>query len=466
MRVGTAQIEITPQPGIELSGFQVRPQPSTEVLDPLWMRALYLDDGAEKCLWLHTDLGALEQRFADQLRRRIAMDSGLPFARILLVATHTHSGPAVAAPPGGDAADRTAVAAEAKSAGRTLKFDGGMVEPVYVTWLEAQIRRGARLALDAPEPCRLVAVEGRCELAVDRCVPACRHPGDRPNPVHTGKPRGHCCASALQYMTIMDPRVGCWAFRRGDGSFSAVLLCYSMHPACLCSSQISADWPGETARVVSEALPGRPVVVVSTGACGDMNPPRVGTTPDEMRQVGRQVAQSVLSSLLARPAGAPHEPEMPLRFRSTEVSLPCAEANVEQVEEHAGRYLAKPAFRHLEPAVRAWRENLLGMFRCGGSPGIGAKLAVLAFGPTVMIAVNAEIFARFNTLVGASRRFSVFTAGCANGMIGYVAPAQAYEEGGYYEVERSAFSYNLPRLRKGGFELLAQQACHLLDALA
>ena len=60
MIVGTSQIGITPQPGIELAGFAIRPQPSTSVLDRLSVRGLYLEDGPERLLWLHADLIALE----------------------------------------------------------------------------------------------------------------------------------------------------------------------------------------------------------------------------------------------------------------------------------------------------------------------------------------------------------------------------------------------------------------------
>ena len=93
MIVGTAQIDITPQPGIELVGFAVRPQPSSGVLDPLAVRALYLEDGQERLLWLHVDLLAVEESFVAEIRRCIQRELGIPGPRVLVSATHTHSGP-------------------------------------------------------------------------------------------------------------------------------------------------------------------------------------------------------------------------------------------------------------------------------------------------------------------------------------------------------------------------------------
>src|SRR5687767_12484413 len=94
MNVGVAQIDITPQPGIELAGFALRPQPSTRVLDPLFVRALYLQDGAERLLWLVADLLAVDRRLADGIRSRLEAVTGIPRSHVLVSATHTHSGPA------------------------------------------------------------------------------------------------------------------------------------------------------------------------------------------------------------------------------------------------------------------------------------------------------------------------------------------------------------------------------------
>lgn len=56
LKVGASQLDITPEPGVELSGFAARIQPSIGVLDPLFAKALYLGDGGERVLWIHCDL--------------------------------------------------------------------------------------------------------------------------------------------------------------------------------------------------------------------------------------------------------------------------------------------------------------------------------------------------------------------------------------------------------------------------
>jgi neutral ceramidase len=52
MKVGVSQIDITPKPGVELSGFAARTQPSIGVLDPLFAKAVFLANGRERVLWI------------------------------------------------------------------------------------------------------------------------------------------------------------------------------------------------------------------------------------------------------------------------------------------------------------------------------------------------------------------------------------------------------------------------------
>jgi hypothetical protein len=383
MKIGTAQLEITPQSGIDLAGFAVRPQPSTGILDPLWIRALYLEDGAERILWLHADLLALDQQLADGLRRRVAAETTIPFSRVLLSTTHTHSGPGV-----------------------IHLIGAGEILPAYVAGLEGKFSRVARAALGNLESCRLVIAHGRCELGRERRRTADPH---------------------------SDPRVLALGWRRDDGTFKAVFLSYAMHPVCLRGSEISADWPGETARVLSGALPGSPVVLVASGACGNVNPPNVGVAPKQMQQWGRQIAESVLDQLLAPSANS--LPESPLKFSAATVPLPREDWNVEQIEKYAAACLTDPAGRSefggcFTRAVGIWRDNMVAQFRRGDPSSIEARLSVISFGPTAIVTVNGEIFSHFVELFNSNSGCSVSVVGCTNGMVGYLAPAHAYAEGG------------------------------------
>jgi neutral ceramidase len=67
-------------------------RPSSGVHDPLTVRALVLDSGAVRVLWLTADLVGVDPALLATLRERLERD-GSTYAAIILSASHTHSGP-------------------------------------------------------------------------------------------------------------------------------------------------------------------------------------------------------------------------------------------------------------------------------------------------------------------------------------------------------------------------------------
>lgn len=87
---GAAKQEITPALGTPLNGYGDRfGLPSLSVHDPLWSRALYLDDGEVRVFLVNTDLCMINA----ELRERVLAlaPPEVPKENIILTATHTHS---------------------------------------------------------------------------------------------------------------------------------------------------------------------------------------------------------------------------------------------------------------------------------------------------------------------------------------------------------------------------------------
>jgi len=94
VNVGAAEIDITPDFPVELSGFALRPQPSDGVEDPIFARALYLEHAGERLLWITCDLIAFEHDLVERFREWASAALGLDRRQVLLSATHTHTAPA------------------------------------------------------------------------------------------------------------------------------------------------------------------------------------------------------------------------------------------------------------------------------------------------------------------------------------------------------------------------------------
>lgn len=418
MKVGVAQVDITPEPGCELSGFAARTQPSIGVLDRLQAKALYLAEGAERLLWIHVDLIGVLREFVLEFREWAAARLDLNASQVMISAIHTHSGPATV---------------EISEAGR--------YDPAYVRFLRGRLEEVAQAAIRNTTACTPVFVEGRCDLAVDRRKKASAR---------------------------TDPRVAAAGWRHGDGGFVAVLTNYAMHAVALGPSNrmISADLPGRTAAILSERLPGRPIVMVTNGACGNLNPPYEHITPDQLSAWGGQVADAV-SGLL--PEAAPLT-DCTLRVASRVVPIALDVLTVDQINKIADRYIGHAASvgewgDRYKRALEKWRQTRIEEVQAGTSADTAdMELFAVRLGPAVMLGVNAEVFSAFTDLVREATGRTVYTVGYANGVRGYLPTRVAYEEGGY-EVETAHFFYNSFRFKPGGLEQLADEAVRLVRLL-
>jgi neutral ceramidase len=412
--VGTSQVDITPAPGGELSGFAARTQPSVGVLDPLLARVLYLADGSEHLLWIHTDLIGLERELVSSFRQWAQARHGLAPAQVMLSATHTHSGPP------------------------TIHLqEAGTYDPSYVQSLLTQLQQAATAALARSEACQVVSAEGHCDLAVDR----------------RGRQSAHT-----------DPRVAALGWRRADGTFAAVLTNYPMHGVALgpTNRQISADVPGQVAQTLTRQLPGQPVALATNGACGNLNPPAEDVPFSQIQAWGEQIAGAVVPALRR----ARTEPDAGLRVRARTVPLPIEVLSREQIEASArqalGQIGAFPQWgKRYRRAVENWQRTMSQAVRDGAARDTReAELAAVRVGRSLFIGLNAEVFSTFTEHVRSAVGGAVYTIGYANGLLGYLPTATAYDEGGY-EVETAHYFYNSFRARRGGFELVAQHAAAL-----
>ena len=96
MRAGRSRIDITPAEGVPMGGYVARTKGAEGIHDPLFARALVLDDGEGRVALVSADLCALDVAVAREVRQCIAQRTGIPADHVLLALTHTHAGPLVA----------------------------------------------------------------------------------------------------------------------------------------------------------------------------------------------------------------------------------------------------------------------------------------------------------------------------------------------------------------------------------
>jgi neutral ceramidase len=419
MNAGAAEVEITPDFEVELCGFALREQPSTGVLDPIFARCIYLEDGRDQLLWIVADVLALEGEFVDDFRAWAQRQLGLDPAQVLLAATHTHGAPSTIA---------------LTAAGRRSER--------FVALVRERMEQVTRAAIASARACEIVSASGRLNLAIDR----------------RNQPSKH-----------VDPTVWSVAFReRNGGPFIAAVLNYAMHPVALGHQErrISPDWCGGAGTSLAQSLTSEsakpPVVLVTNGACGNVNPPFHGASRDVVFTWGKSVADAVAEGLLAAKPAA----DAKLTVRAARVPIPMDwhdADGIDRIAEHMIHVLAPQTTwpGQFALAAETWRDSLKPLVAAGGGRTHEIEIQLARIGDVTVVALNGEIFSRFTTelrrAVGDER---LFVVGYANAAFGYIPTREAYAEGGY-EVDTAHFFYNSFRPAPGTLELLCERAALL-----
>lgn len=251
LKAGAAKVEITPPVGTPLAGYGKRKgKPSTGIRDPLYVRALALDDGEDKVLILSADLLIFPQPLAEEILRKISEEEKIPREAIVLAATHTHSGPGAIAH------------------GFLYEKIFGRYRPQIVEGIKGRVLWAAHQALENRKPARWEsAVSGGLEDFAE-------------NRAADGGP--------------VDPDLSVLVLEGGDGSIQAALVNWAAHPTLLDSGdgRFSGDFPGEVCRQMESSYPGSVCLFVN-GAAGDSRPAeRVGPDPEErIRRLGSALAE-------------------------------------------------------------------------------------------------------------------------------------------------------------------------------
>jgi neutral ceramidase len=395
-RVGTAQVDITPAPGFALTGFIARLGPSIGVHDRLFARALMLDAGGYQALLISCDLLALDGAYVSSVRSAIALETGIPEQNILILCTHTHSGPAT-----------------------IFLHNCGDVDPTYLTNLRQRL---VDVAKESLSKLRVASMGVGCGK-VDQGVHNRREPG-----------------------ALIDPEVGVIGFQDANERLLAILVNYACHPVCLDHTNrlISADYPGYLARSLQEQTGA--VVIFCNGATGDINPVHMGGFP-YAEDLGCSLAEETMRVLGAMEFHIPERLQVVVETLALPLDVPPTEEELNQKIAKCRQQLSMPDMVGEEvnarvcQAMLSWAEDILSRSIQGSLPTlVPVEMQAILLGEVVLMGIPGEIFCELGKEIknSASPR-PCLVLGYSNNDIGYIPTRQAYALGGY-EI-REAYKY-------------------------
>lgn len=396
---GAARIDITPPPGIDLTGFIARANPSIGVRDPLYARALVLHRGHRDAVIVTCDILGFSTELRDAVRARVSLATGIAGPAILLAASHTHGGPAT-----------------------QFLQDCGTPDPAYLDELTRRLTSVVAQAVAVQKPVSVAA--GRTEARDG--VHNRRRPGD-----------------------VTDPAVELLRFDNAQGQTVATLVNFSCHPTSLYfdNREFSADYPGLVSARLEEATGG--VALFLMGAIGDVGPVMRGE--ESLATIGNAVADAVLAALptltpIADPVidtagGLLQLPLLPIPGRAELVQLREEYRAGALAEDAQGR----PVHAKMRRAMAGWAETMFERLQAGTlQPTVDAEIQLIGIGDVVIVGVPGEYFVELGLQVKAQvPARQVLLCGFANHNIGYIPARRAYPHGGY-EIEEAYKYYGYP----------------------
>lgn len=269
LQCGAAMVEITPEAGMHLSGSGYGEyRPAEIVLDPLYAKAMVLNNGSKMFCIVTVDLTIITEQYADQIRNRVQARHNIPFADILVHAIQTHSAPSAGCfmfdpdfPSGLD---------------EDNEFISGSTT-AYSRFVADQAVRACDLAVENLQPVTVgIGRSFANHLSFNRRVVTRSGKVVMPGTWSTStQPVGNL--DLLYYEGPVDPEVSVICFRDVRMNMIAMLLHFTCHPVCLFNKTrswnvVSADWPGAWSQEVREQCGQTCVPIVLNGCCGNINP--------------------------------------------------------------------------------------------------------------------------------------------------------------------------------------------------
>jgi hypothetical protein len=263
-------VTITPPVGASLAGY-FHDRVSDSVRDDLCAHALVLEHGGERLALVSCDLICIDAGVADPAKARIQEQTGIPPERVLICATHTHTGP---------------------------EIRKGSVVPRMDEWVDTLPEKIAQAVNEAAEGMFTATLRpNRAQadgLAWNRLwrVTDGREVFGRPE-------------DAIGPAGPTDPELVTVGVVDEDNRLRAFVANFALHVDVIGGGSakfISADWPGELKRAIQGVYGEEVVTVFLQGTCGDINhwphdPTHLPTGgPQKATQIGRALAGAAMYS--------------------------------------------------------------------------------------------------------------------------------------------------------------------------
>lgn len=399
LRVGVAKIDITPPVGTMMDG-NPRNKGSQGIHDPLYAKALILDDARMNIAIIALDLIGLYRENVDSIRSKIQDQLGINKNRILISCSHTHSGPS--------------------TLGLFCELDNA-----YFSLLEEKIPKAVAEAKANMEMVQLGAGIGKEDTIghqrrLRMADGTIRMNWEEFSPDEMIGPAGPT-----------DPQVGVIKFQRQNGSPKAILINHTCHPNILAGENylFTADYPGYAMEMIEKETGA--IALFTNGALGNIDiDPLKERGFQGAEKAGKILAEEVLRVI----TGVQRTTSNNLKFLQGTLNIPLRK--ISEKELKWAKELTK-GFKRSEVALRdgateeIFADELIRLSKVKEKT-INIEIQVISIGDILMVALSGEPFVEIGLQIKKISNFQyTFIIGLANDYVGYIPTEVAFKEGCY-----------------------------------
>jgi neutral ceramidase len=432
LRVGRAELVITPPAGVPMAGYYST-RLATGTHDDLHAKALVLQSGDIRAALIACDLISVPPAVVEEARRLIEQQTGIPQAHVMISATHSHTGPLMM---GGGARDAAY---------------GGELEPAkkYIRDLPAKIAGSAVLASKHLQPATAQFAKGS-ETSINFNRRFFMKDGT------VGWNPGKLNANIVKPAGPVDPDVALVYFESNARTPLASYVNFALHLDTVGGLEISADYPATMAALLGKAKSPGMLTLFTNGAAGNINHIDVKTSRpqkghEEAARIGTVLADEVIRTFdRLRPAAAG---DLKIRSRTLQLQpAPLSAGDVERAQAIARDLDAGKKVSFLD-TVFAWK--VIETAERKGKP-LDAEVQVITLGSDIAwVALPGEIFTELGMAIKKASPYPMtMIVELAHGPVTYF-PNEAAVPQGNYEVVTS-------RVAPGSGERLVEAAKQLL----
>ncbi len=349
LSAGVARRDITPD--LRLSNW-VTHKPYSEMLEPVYVRALVLAQDTNKFVWLSWELLYPMEGAVAEVRKRINRATGIAESHILVAATHNHSA------PWSPVFDTPLTKPEQKV------LESFLADPLYPAWTEKLLDVSVK-AVEQADASRQPAT-----LAMGRAYAGDQIFNRRPRKPDgtvqglSGPTNPYVLPDGLRFGPV-DPTMSVLVLRDAQQKVIGTVFSLPCHAVSIYPKYngISSDWCGSAAVALSQELGGEAIFL--QGCAGDIVPARRGIAARE-QMVKVLVERAVAAAGCALPLATTN------RFQ---VARELVRAPVtEMVRQDTGR-------DHLTTEVQVISCGTFALVALPGEPMIGLAMAIQARSP-------------------------------------------------------------------------------------